>query len=1041
LSRRTKKSLTRSSTLEGGIGQEDHLWPGVSDMSDQPVHRNILAVDIEGFGRQERDDPGRIGMREALFAVLAEGLELAGIDRGQWEQSDLGDGILVLISPEVSKVRLIDPLIGEVTFALQRYNDTAGPASRMRLRAVIHAGEVVRHKQTHVGSDLNYAFRLLDSETLRRWLADSTTDLALMVSDPIYQGVIRHGWGRISVTSYRQVLVTAKDLSAHAWVHVPEPAFPDATPPVPGSGPGGSRSGPGNPSRRVSNLPPRNPRFTGRDELLVRIAQSLIGNTAAASPPSLPRGVALYGLRGVGKTQLALEYAHRHAADYDIIWWIPAELPVTIPGALVELGTRLGLTLPERAEQEQVASEVLAELANRDRWLLLFDNASHPQDVAAHLPSTGQGHVLITSRITTWGGVASRVKVAVLDPGEAEAFLLHRTESDGDANAGQLAEELGFLPLALEQAAAYMEQAGLTLGEYLALFRRRRRSLLGKGEPLAYGSTVPATFRLAFERIAEQSPAAMQLLSLCAFLAPEVIPHWLVTASPGLLPAELAEAAADESIYTDTVGALHGLSLVERDEQGLRVHRLVQAVARGELAADTEAAWATRAVQLLREVWPAEPEEPSTWPRCLELLPHVLIGTEHAEQLGVAAQSTAWLLHGAGVYLSVQAELTMSKATLERGLAIAEGVYGPDHPNIAPILAQLGRVLRRLGDKYGTYAALRRALSIDEAAHGPEHPQVAWTLTHLGRVQRQLGNTEAALTTLRRALAVYETAYGPQHPEVAWTLTHLGRVVRRLGDYAGAHQAMRRALDINEAHYGAMHPAVGWTVGHLGRVLRCLGDYAAARAALQRSLTIHKATFGPYHPQTAWSLVCYATVLRRLGELEEAHAALRRALEIHETAYGSDHSQVAWNLTHLGRVLLDMGDFQAAHAAVQRGLAINEAVYGRDHPESAWTLTHLASVLRHLGDLDGAQAALEQALTINEATYGTSHPEVAATLTVLGLVLADLGELDGACAALQRALEIAAAAYGSDHAITRRTREALESAAGSSCTQGRSWRN
>jgi tetratricopeptide (TPR) repeat protein len=1010
-------------------------------MPDQPVHRNILAVDIEGFGRQERDDPGRIGMREALFAVLADGLKLAGIERGQWEQSDLGDGILVLISPEVSKVRLIDPLIGELTFALQRYNDTAGPAARMRLRAVVHAGEVVRHKQTYVGNDLNYAFRLLDSGTLRRCLADSTTDLALMVSDPIYQSVVRHGWGRIRVTSYRQVLVTAKDVKAHAWVHVPEAVPAEATPPgsgsgpsgsgpsgsgPSGSGPSGSGAGPDNPSRRVSNLPPRNSRFTGRDELLALIAQSLIGDQAAAPRPGLPRGVALYGLRGVGKTQLALEYAHRHAADYDVIWWIPAELPVTIPGVLVELGGHLGLDLPERAEQEQVASEVLAELANRDRWLLLFDNASHPQDVAAHLPSTGQGHVLITSRITTWGGVASRVKVAVLDQGEAVSFLLRRTESDGDANAGQLAEELGFLPLALEQAAAYMEQAGLGLGEYLALFRRRRQSLLGKGEPLAYGSTVPATFRLAFERITEQSPAAMQLLSLCAFLAPEVIPHWLVTARPGLLPPELAEAASDEAVYTDTVGALHGFSLVERDEHGLRVHRLVQAVARGDLPAEAEAAWATRAVQLLREVWPAEPEEPSTWPRCLELLPHVLIVTEHAEQLGVAAQPTAWLLHNAGVYLSVQAELTMSKATLERALAIAEGAYGPDHPNVAPILAQLGRVLRRLGDMYGAYAALRRALSIDEAAHGPEHPQVAWTLTHLGRVQRQLGNTEAALITLRRALDVHEATYGPGHPKVAWTLTHIGRAVRRLGDYAGAHQAIRRALDINEAHYGAMHPGVGWTVGHLGRILRRLGDYPAASAALQRSLTVHEATFGPHHPETAWSLVCYATVLRRLGKLEEAYAALRRALEIHETAYGPDHPQVAWNLTHLGRVLVDLGDFEAAHAALQRGLAINEAIYGRDHPESAWTLTHLASVLRHLGDLDGAQAALEQALTVNEATYGASHPEVAATLTVLGPVLADLSQLDGARAALQRALEIAEAAYGPDHAITRGTRQALQ---------------
>jgi hypothetical protein len=299
--------------------------------------------------------------------------------------------------------------------------------------------------------------------------------------------------------------------------------------------------------------------------------------------------------------------------------------------------------------------------------------------------------------------VASRVKVAVLGPGEAVEFLLHRTESDGDANAGQLAEELGFLPL-------------------------------------AYGSTVPATFRLAFERIAEQAPAAMQLLSLCAFLAPELIPHWLVTASPGLLPAELAEAAADESIYTDTVGALHGLSLVKRDEHGLRVHRLVQAVARSELAADTEAAWATRAVQLLREVWPAEPEEPSTWPRCLELLPHVLIVTEHAEQLGVAAQSIAWLLHGCGG-LATRTERTPRCGERCQSTRPPTGLSTPRSPGPSPI---------SVGSS-GNWATPRRrsgcdpVILVDETAQqiaapdlsGADRHRIPPLVPHLGNGQRQ----------------------------------------------------------------------------------------------------------------------------------------------------------------------------------------------------------------------------------------------------------------------------------------------------------------
>ena len=234
---------------------------------------------------------------------------------------------------------------------------------------------------------------------------------------------------------------------------------------------------------------------------------------------------ALHGLGGVGKTQLMLEYAHRYQADYDLIWWIVAETPGAIPAGLAVLAPRLGLVddTTQVADQEELAAAVLEALRQRARWLLVFDNVPDRQQLAPYLPQ-GDGQVLITSRHPVWGGTAQPVKVDTFTRAESLAFLTQRTGSQDQTTAGALAEELGDLPLALEQAAAYMEQTPMSLPEYLGLFRRRRAELLGRGDPTAYQGTVDTTWQLAIEQvatIAPGGPGGVALLRLCAFLAPE----------------------------------------------------------------------------------------------------------------------------------------------------------------------------------------------------------------------------------------------------------------------------------------------------------------------------------------------------------------------------------------------------------------------------------------------------------------------------------------------------------------------------------------
>jgi tetratricopeptide (TPR) repeat protein len=480
----------------------------------------------------------------------------------------------------------------------------------------------------------------------------------------------------------------------------------------------------------LSNLPPRNPYFTGRQELLDQLARQLCPGVVAAvvgqppgdQPPpadaTAPR--ALAGMGGVGKTQLALEYAHAHAADYQLRWWIPSEEPLAIPAVLAALARRLGIQ--EQADQEETVAAVLAELGRRERWLLVFDNAVDPKHLAGYLPSGGRGHVLVTTRARAFGAIATRLDVSVFTKPEAAGFLLGRTGGGDRPAAAALAEELGGLPLALEQAAAFMEQTGLALKEYLRLYRRDRELLLARGEPVAYGATVDTTFRLAIGKVAERSAAAVALLQACAFLAAEAVPHELLRAKPEVLPAALGRVVGDEVGYAETVGVLHGFSLLEREPVGVRVHRLVQAVNRHHLDPDQRGAWAARAVQLVGAAWPEEPWWPAAWSGCRQLLPHALAAAEHAEELAVAREATGALMGQVGLYLWGRAELPAARAHLERALAITEAALGPDHPEVARTLTSLGNVLGDQGDLEEARRLHERALAIFEAAYGPDHP-------------------------------------------------------------------------------------------------------------------------------------------------------------------------------------------------------------------------------------------------------------------------------------------------------------------------------
>jgi hypothetical protein len=327
---------------------------------------------------------------------------------------------------------------------------------------------------------------------------------------------------------------------------------------------------------RIWKVPARNPNFTGRGDDLSALAAALTSGPTVTVQ-------AVRGMGGVGKTQLATEFAYAHAADYDLVYWIAAEEPASIPDQFTALAEQLGLDpVPD---PEGLQAQVHDQLRTVPGWLLIFDNADEADDLRPWLPRVPlppgiPGHVIVTTRRGGFAALGETMDLDVIGPAAALALLRTRVPGLAAKTGRELAEELGRLPLALEQAGAYLDRSGMPARDYLRLLRQRAADLYARGQVSGRTDTIATLWNISLERIEAENPAAMQLLEMCAYLAPERIPLDLFTSHPELLPEALATAAADELAFNDTIGILVDYSLIKRTAAGLQVHRLIQGAIR-----------------------------------------------------------------------------------------------------------------------------------------------------------------------------------------------------------------------------------------------------------------------------------------------------------------------------------------------------------------------------------------------------------------------------------------------------------------------------
>jgi tetratricopeptide (TPR) repeat protein len=643
----------------------------------------------------------------------------------------------------------------------------------------------------------------------------------------------------------------------------------------------------------------RNQHFTGRDNVLKKLRKNLLQNSTAA----LTQPQVISGLGGIGKTQTAVEYAYRHHKDYNAVFWVRADSTLEISRGFVEIAKVLNLSQANAQDEEEAVQAAKRWLDTNANWLLIFDNADEPELLKLFVPWNVKGHIFVTSRAQNFQdlGVSNHIEIQVLLPEDALKFLLERTghnsekNSDENTAALELAEELGYLPLALEQAAAYIVTQKARFQDYLTSYRKLKLKRLEKEKPRFgnYPESVATTWLLNFIQVEKISKASADLLRFSAFLDSNAIPFELIILGVSQLGEILEQALEgvleDPLIFNELLTPLRKYSLIQFDQNTwtYNIHRLVQEVIKSEMKSTIQHDWLERSIKAVNRAFP-DPEV-EYWPLCERLLSHIIVLANFELVDSCPLTEVGQLFNVTGAYLLKRGQYSAATIFFLRSLSIMEKQLAPDDLAIATNLNNLAVIYKIQGLYTKAELHYKRALSIWEQQVGPDHPNVAASLSNFAVFYNTQGRNVEAESLLVRALSILEQQADPDYSSIATNLNNLAEIYRSQGHNAKAELLLAQSLSIKKQQLGADHPAVAISLNNLAELYRSQGRYSEAEILYVQSLEIRKGQLGADHPDVAASLNNLAALYEFQGRYSESEPLFVQSLQISEIKLGRQH--------------------------------------------------------------------------------------------------------------------------------------------------------
>lgn len=769
------------------------------------------------------------------------------------------------------------------------------------------------------------------------------------------------------------------------------------------------------------NLPRQDHIFVGREKLLQELELSLNEEKHNKDENISPISISVCtGLGGIGKTQLALQFVHHTKNQYRLKAWFSAENIEQLSHKYIEFAKALGYD-DEKSDLAGAQQYTKDWLAKHPGWLIVFDEAKNYREIEPFLPNSG-GSVIITTRSRNWPVKYKTLPVGVMLEHEATTListLIERKVKDEEKPlVKDLAGLLGYLPLALAQAAAYIHQNQMPIGDYLKLYKKHEITLLTDNilPEITNTRTVAITWNITLDAMLEtankvsKSPIELELLCICAYLEPNKIPEsllltWLELAHPTLTSPELE--------LNKHIHPLWQYSLIDKNENGyLSIHRLVQAVVRHQHRHTEEGLrGAPQSLQWYNTLLEAADRD---FNRALPVL------VQEKRQNDLLPHLQSLVKHYA--LFSTQPKLDKSSSQSSSQLSAQTSVQslGQTSGRLGDILTDMGTVYYRMSEPKSAQLYYEQALEQYLQHYGKNHPKVAIALRNMGNVYR-LQEDKKAKEFLEQALAIQRQHYPENNLEVATTQVSLGNAYGDLGDAKKKKELLERALPIIERQADKDPLLMAQALHSLGRVFVDLGEYKKASPLFERALAIRETHYGPEHPQVAITLHNLANNYLELEDFQKAKSLFERALQIKQDYYGKKHTQVAITLHGLGRIHMKLGDFQKAKEMFEHSLAIKEHHYGKAHRQTAMVYHNLGITYKELKENDKALSFLKNALEINQQYFGPDHIKVAIVLQDLGQFYYESGDLNQARTALEQVLAIQNKYYGGDHVKLAKT--------------------